>query len=169
MGSLAKSQSPTPLLNFLNNIKKSQKAENIILKFIGSVHEDIKRKLYDNFIPQNLIFENYLEHELVLEHIFNSDYLLAVVPKTKRNKGIIPGKIFEYLRTGRTILLIGPYDCDAAQIIYQTEAGFQIGYNDSNLMGEIILSHRTKFPQNYSKYDRNNLTRKLVNTLDSVM
>ena len=52
-----------------------------------------------------------------------SQVLLMKVNETPSARGIITGKMFEYLVSHRPILLIGHEDGDAAKIINETGAG----------------------------------------------
>ena len=63
--------------------------------------------------------------------------LLLAVNNVKSAKGIITGKIFEYLQAKRPILAIGPVDGDLAEIINDTNSGVVIDFKDvETLKGE---------------------------------
>jgi hypothetical protein len=46
-----------------------------------------------------------------------------VIPEVENNKGILTGKLFEYLNTRKPIIGLGPEDGDAAAIINECNAG----------------------------------------------
>ena len=56
--------------------------------------------------------------------------LLLVIPKVTNNRGILTGKFFEYLASGKPILAIGPCDGDLAEIIRSTGCGEIFDYAD---------------------------------------
>lgn len=62
----------------------------------------------------------YQTHDVALKHMQNSTVLLMTNFPQESSKGIIPGKIFEYLATGKTILSFGPKDADVEKILNET-------------------------------------------------
>ncbi len=48
---------------------------------------------------------------------------MLLIPDLPNNKGILTGKIFEYLGSGRPIWGFGPTDGDAQDILLQSQAG----------------------------------------------
>ena len=74
--------------------------------------------------------------------------LLLAVNNVPSAKGIITGKIFEYIQAKRPILAIGPEDGDLAEIIGKTQSGSIID-NEKELKVKILSL--------YGKYKRGNL------------
>ena len=73
-----------------------------------------------------------------------------------RAKGLLTGKLFEYLASGRPILCIGPEDGDAAQLLKETQAGVTVGFDNKEKMKEVIKDLYQKYledglPSNESK------------------
>jgi glycosyltransferase involved in cell wall biosynthesis len=95
--------------------------------------------------------------------------LLLVIPKISNNKGILTGKLFEYLGARKPILCIGPTDGDAAKIIEECKAGKTFDYSDENGIYDFIetyMSNEFIFEnKNYLKYSRRNLTKNLSKIL----
>lgn len=91
-------------------------------------------------------------------------------------KGIVTGKIFEYLMVQRPILAIAPIDGDLAQIINDTRSGFVVGFDDKNRLKQHILDLYVKFKQeklitasrNIEQYHRKELTKKLSEIIKSL-
>jgi hypothetical protein len=57
---------------------------------------------------------------------------------TPNAKGIVTGKLFEYLAVRRPVLCIGPEDGDAAHILKETNAGVVVDFNDEIKMRNTI-------------------------------
>ncbi len=76
----------------------------------------------------------FVSHREAVAQMHAAHALLLVIPKMNPNKGIIPGKIFEYIGSGRPILGIGPVDSDAAQIVRSTGRGAFFDYDDATGM-----------------------------------
>jgi glycosyltransferase involved in cell wall biosynthesis len=75
---------------------------------------------YTHFKLENL---GYLPHTESVGFLQASDALLLLIPDLPNNKGILTGKIFEYIGSGRPIWGFGPIDGDAQEILTQSHAG----------------------------------------------
>jgi glycosyltransferase involved in cell wall biosynthesis len=149
----------------LDSIKKSITNLNINLEFTGKADEPTKYLL--NGIAG---FNNYVKHKESINLLLASDMLLLVIPKIANNKGILTGKLFEYLGARKPILCIGPTDGDAAKIIQECKAGKTFDYSDKNGIYEFIetcmLNEFIFENKNYLNYSRRNLTKTLSKILN---
>ena len=148
----------------LDSIKKSISNLNINLEFTGKA--DGPTKLLLNEVAS---FNNHVKHKESINLLLASDMLLLVIPKISNNKGILTGKLFEYLGARKPILCIGPTDGDAAKIIEECKAGKTFDYSDENGIYDFIetyMSNEFIFEnKNYLKYSRRNLTKNLSKIL----
>jgi glycosyltransferase involved in cell wall biosynthesis len=148
----------------LDSIKKSISNLNINLDFTGKADEPTKLLL--NEVAS---FNNHVKHKESINLLLASDMLLLVIPKISNNKGILTGKLFEYLGARKPILCIGPTDGDAAKIIEECKAGKTFDYSDENGIYDFIetyMSNEFIFEnKNYLKYSRRNLTKNLSKIL----
>ena len=149
----------------LDSIKKSITNLNINLEFTGKADHPTKHLL--NEIAG---FNNHVKHKESINLLLASDMLLLVIPKIANNKGILTGKLFEYLGARKPILCIGPTDGDAAKIIQECKAGKTFDYSDENGIYEFIetcMSNEFIFEnKNYLNYSRRNLTKTLSKILN---
>lgn len=83
----------------------------------------------------------YIPHDEVPAQLNSADLLILMIPKTKNDKSITTGKIFEYLAIKKLILGIGPIDGDAAKIIQQTDSGQFFTADDVESMKEFIQAN----------------------------
>ena len=90
----------------------------------------------------------------------------------------MPGKVFEYLATGKSIMLIGPPDSKAAQIIKQAKAGTAFDYDDAEGMKKFMLQQyqffqEKKHPETDSDYiqrfSRKSLTGRIAEIIERGM
>jgi glycosyltransferase involved in cell wall biosynthesis len=148
----------------LDSIKKSISNLNINLESTGKADEPTKLLL--NEVAS---FNNHVKHKESINLLLASDMLLLVIPKISNNKGILTGKLFEYLGARKPILCIGPTDGDAAKIIEECKAGKTFDYSDENGIYDFIetyMSNEFIFEnKNYLKYSRRNLTKNLSKIL----
>ena len=98
-----------------------QGRNDILLRFVGVVSEDIKREIESWGVQTE--FVSYVSHGKAIEYMQASDALMLFIPNVPNNEGILTGKLFEYLAAGRKILLFGPKSGDAMRLINECEAG----------------------------------------------
>jgi hypothetical protein len=100
----------------------------------------------------------------------NSSVVVLIIPDHKSNKGILTGKLFEYLAAGVPILCLGPADGDAAEIISKANAGATFGYNDIKGISAFlsIVQGNTFTPDKeyINGFSRLSLTREIIPLLD---
>ena len=119
-----------PIETLIDSVQEKLKDHpGIRLRFVGSVSVN-QRKVLDRLPGKNVEFINQVDHPLAIEYMVRSNVLLLVIPEHTSGKGIVTGKIFEYLASGTPILGIGPPDGDSARIIREAEKGFLLNYND---------------------------------------
>jgi len=118
------------------------------LLFVGNVAGSIKKEFCDR-LGDSVEFIDFVSHTEAINYMMSSNILLLIIPKTENNQFIMPGKLFEYLATGKSIMLVGPPGSKAAQIIIQARAGAAFDYDDIEGMKKFMLQ------QNQSYLDKN--------------
>ena len=159
IGTLSRSQNPILLFNAILSYSVKSSKNGICLRFIGSVHSEIKETINKLNLGNVVEFIEYVPHGDAIKHMIDSDALLIVIPDLPDNKGIIPGKLYEYLRSGTQIILIGNDNCNAADIV-KSFGGFRINKNRPNL--DIEKMNSMKLRREKSKldlYSRRNQTK----------
>ena len=103
-----------------------------------------------------------------------SSILLLVIPHVKNDKGILTGKLFEYIGARRPVLGIGPSNGDAAQILAECNAGKMFDREQEKEVEMWLMDAVNRWQQNHSfrdgnaeaeNYSRKELTRKLAEVL----
>ena len=80
-------------------------------------------------------------HQRALELQRDSEALLLLIPEAGgRGKGVLSGKVFEYLAAERPILAAVPPDGAAAALIRETGAGIVASPDDPQAIGEALRS-----------------------------
>ena len=76
----------------------------------------------------------------------DSEALLLLVPDAGgRGKGVLSGKVFEYLAAGRPILAVVPPDGAAAALIRETGAGVVVAPDDVEGIGQALQELQARF------------------------
>jgi len=65
--------------------------------------------------------------------------LLLVIPRVENAGLILTGKLFEYLASGRPVILVGPIDGDAAKILTECNAGSAFDWEAEEYITEYLL------------------------------
>lgn len=176
IGVLEQLRNPTVLWKVLSDLTEENEDFKMAfeLKFVGRIDDKILEKIENsrlkNFV-QNL---GYLSHAEANFEMQNSDVLLMTNFPDESSKGIIPGKIFEYLATGNQIISFGPKDSDVKKILEETNAGRHFSYNDAEGLKTFILQKFSEWKsgsvsgetQNIAHFSRKNLTKKLSELLE---
>lgn len=146
---------------------------NFQLKFVGRVDDKILEKIENSTLKACIANLGYLSHAEANAEMQSSELLLITNFPEESSKGIIPGKIFEYLATGKSIISFGPKESDVKKILEETNAGKHFSYDDSDTIKQFILqkfeewrnSSELEKTCNIEQFSRKNLTKKLVDLL----
>ena len=148
---------------------------NLKIRLIGKVANSIVQNL-SMFEASTIELIPYLKHEEVSKYQSTSQVLLLCINNVPSAKGIITGKIFEYLQSKRPILAIGPENGDASVILKNTNAGCIFDFNEKEKLKAYILSLYKQYKvsslvvesKNIEQYHRRNLTEKLANVINNI-
>ena len=122
-GTLADSYNPSVFFHVLKKLTGKYPAAKIKLQFIGNPAGSLIEEIKNISLSGNLELIPTVSHNKSVEYLLNSSALLLVIPEIKNDKGILTGKLFEYLAAKKPIICIGLPDGDAAEIINECEAG----------------------------------------------
>ncbi|MFD1294649.1 glycosyltransferase family 4 protein [Lutibacter holmesii] len=140
------------------------------LKLIGKIDPSILKDIDTHQLSNNVEVIDYVSHKEVLEFQQKSQVLLLVVNNVPSAKGIITGKIFEYLMAKRPILAIAPSDGDLAEILNNTNAGTSVNFDDKLELKKKILNLYAAYKEgklqiqskNIEQFHRKELTKKVA-------
>jgi glycosyltransferase involved in cell wall biosynthesis len=131
------------------------------LKFIGTVSPGIKRAIEENNLADWTDYAGFLPYNKVIEEMLNATYLL-VCPTEKRH---IPGKLFEYLRTGNKIIVFGDENNEVENILRKANAGkiFSYSYDTTDIFQQ--LSSCSPNPEIAKQFSREVIAKELAEIL----
>ena len=172
IGSLLSGRNPELLWKVLAEISKENEnfRRDFKLKLYGAVSDDVVQSIKNAGLENELIFGGYISHKEAIAVQKKSQLLLLIEIDSEETKGIIAGKLFEYLASKRPILAIGPRAWDVAKIIEETHSGKSFLYNQEVALKEYILNSYQKYRENkllsdsknIEDYHRKNLTKQLA-------
>ncbi|GAB4146393.1 MAG: glycosyltransferase family 4 protein [Bacteroidia bacterium] len=143
----------------------------------GALPESIKNKIATS-IAEKSVFRAHVKHHDAVAQMKAADMLLLVIPDTDGKKGILTGKLFEYIAVRKPILCIGPVDGDAAEIIRATQSGETFDYADVQGISRFIENYfelkkkngNTALPDNteVQRYSRESQAGEVIRILNSI-
>lgn len=157
-------------------IEDKEFTENLEIKLIGKIAEEVEKTL-GAYEFKNITKIAYVPHKEVQQYQKRSQVLLLAVNKVPSAKGIITGKIFEYLQAKRPILAVGPEDGDLAEILAKTNSGTIVDFDDVVKMKKEIKLLYNQYKKGIlevnskgiEQYHRKKLTEKLSIILKQVV
>ena len=142
LGVLSKLQNPENLWQVLGELVKEDAdfSKDLQINMIGQIDSSVASAIEEQGLSQHVTYSPYIPHDQVSAvHRSSTLLLLLLMPDSEpRAKGLLTGKLFEYLASGRPILCIGPEDGDAARILKETQAGVTVRFEDKERMKETV-------------------------------
>jgi glycosyltransferase involved in cell wall biosynthesis len=113
IGTISEAYPIDAFIKSLSAIEK--KGRDFLFRFVGNIPGDMKTRIEGSVSMEKTEFLNYTEHPEAIKLLASSSLLLLIIPITKKDNAITPGKLFEYIATGKPVLYIGPVDGDPAR------------------------------------------------------
>lgn len=178
IGTISPTQNPSLLWSVLEQLcfENQQFADQLQIKLIGKTDIGVLSDISKRNLEKYLFKSDYLPHEIVVNEMQQSQVLMLFINNTPEGKGILTGKLFEYLATGRPILCIATTDGDASHLIKETNSGIVVEHSDENAMRAALLKLFNNFIGNNAEskkdidktYSRRILAGKIAEVLNSI-
>ncbi|MCF4101480.1 glycosyltransferase family 4 protein [Gillisia sp. M10.2A] len=178
IGSLLSGRNPYNLWEVLSQLISENElfAKKFKLKLVGAVSKEVLETINSFGLQNNLEVVAYVTHQEALKIQRQSQVLLLIEIDSIETRGIIPGKIFEYLAAKRPILAIGPEQWDVIRILEHTNSGKYYSYQDTQQLKSQILTYFNLYQdkelrsssKNIEEYSRKMLTGKLANLIKNI-
>jgi glycosyltransferase involved in cell wall biosynthesis len=136
-GSFFGKRTPRPFLEGL----AASGLEDVVARFLGDFRAADREWAETLALGDRLELHPYAPRSVSLELQRDSDALLLLIPEAGgRGKGILSGKVFEYLAAERPILALVPPDGAAAELIRETDAGFVVEPEDVDAIHAALVT-----------------------------
>ena len=177
IGIVGANRNPETLWSAISEIVETVPETSLHIRLIGQIDNSVIESIKRHNIGKYVEIIPYIPHNQVIMEQRKSDILLLFINNTPNAKGILTGKIFEYMASGRPILCIGPEDGDSAHILNETKTGVTVDFNNKEKMKSVILDMMRKYQENQlvtnyddavKKYSRRNLTKEFVKLLNDI-
>lgn len=119
IGSLSPTRNAPELWKALKKICEEDHAfaAKFKLRFVGPVDHTIAESVAEAGLGDHLERTGRVTHEEAMRQMQRACVLLLLVNDTPNLMGILPGKLFEYVSTGRPILGVGPTEGDVSRVL----------------------------------------------------
>ncbi|WP_394748658.1 glycosyltransferase family 4 protein [Spongiimicrobium salis] len=175
IGSMLTGRNPENLWKVLSELIKSNAAFKyaVQLQFIGVISTDVLETVHQYGLEPYVRVLGYVSHEEAIRYQRSSQVLLLTEINAEETRGIIPGKLFEYMSAGRPIFGIGPKDWDVAALVAETKTGAIFDYDSYSELKNVLLNWFAQYKvnqlsvssANVEQYSRKKLTEKLSKIL----
>lgn len=179
IGSLNRDRNPDFLWKVLGEMAEADEnlSRKLRIRFVGKTDISVFESLEKYKLRKYAEKTDYLPHGEALKVSASSAVLLLLINNTPNALGIIPGKVFEYLASGRPVLCIGPPEGDSAGIIRESQAGPVVDFDDENglrnalaRLFESYQGKRAHMTQDaIKKYSRKSLTGDIARILNEII
>ena len=182
VGIVGAARNATRFWEALGDIIKEDKIKDfsnlLKIRLIGQVDNSVIESIKKNNLENNVEIIPYIPHEKVIIEQSSSQVLLLFINNSPNAKGIMTGKIFEYMASGRPILAIGPTDGDTAIILDKTQSGIIVDFEDKEGIKEVIVDLFNRFKGNQlvtkknkvvENYSRRALAKEYVNLIEEIL
>ena len=157
-------------------IENKEFTKDFELRLVGSIDAAVLNEIENYKLTTNVNIIKYLPHNKVIEFQKKSQVLLLIVNNVPSAKGILTGKIFEYLMAKRPVLAIAPKNGDLAEIIEKTKSGVVIDFDERELLKKSILDFYLVFKErelqvksiDIMQYHRKELTKKVADIINKI-
>lgn len=179
IGSLLSKRNPKILWEVFNEIINENESfkNDFELKLIGKISTEILDTIKEYNLEKFVLNLGYVSHSEALINQRSAQMLLLIEIDSHETKGIIPGKLFEYMAAERPIIALGPDESDVEKIIKETNCGSYFKYNEKQKLKKFILDSYLLYKQQklhiygigLQYYSRKKLTEKLAKLINNLV
>jgi glycosyltransferase involved in cell wall biosynthesis len=176
VGTIADNYDPATFFSVMARIKQTMPDVNWRVRMVGSPSVTISTLIQVHGFEAHFEFIPHVSHADAVRYMCASSALLLLIPKTVHAKGILTGKLFEYLGSGIPVIGLGPADGDAAHILTETGAGKMFERDDEDTLCSYLTDLVCRWKQNtdlrhrcdVSTYERSHQAKQLAEVLNQL-
>jgi glycosyltransferase involved in cell wall biosynthesis len=145
--------------------KEIHNGRNFKIVFIGTVSPGIRQSISEAELSGRTEYKGFLPYQKMVEELGAASYVMVCATEKRH----VPGKLFEYLRSGKPILAFGDDNEEIRKILDETKAGMIFSYN-SNAQEFFDRMHtfQTKL-DSVQRFDRKIIAGKLSQILNKAI
>lgn len=178
IGSMNKDRNPIVFWKAIRQAlqESGELTKHLSIRLVGPVDFSVRTAVEDYGLHEYTTFVEFVPHNEAVMMQQQAQINLLVINNSPNSKTIIPGKLYEYLGSGRPLLAVGPRDSDSAKVIERTRGGVVHEYDDVEGLKDRILEYFKLYQQGTFKADaegtqqftRRHLASEFAKVLDSI-
>lgn len=178
-GLFAADGNPTVLWDVLSEKCEADSTfrKRLKIKLIGKTDDQIIKALYERNLGDMLVNMGYQQHDIAVQQQREASLLMLPLRKEPEYKAVLPGKLFEYIASGRPILGIGQSDGAMAMILDETRTGTVLEWEDKTgieeCVGQCWERHRagslSTDGADLTRFTRRSLTRQMAELFEKIL
>ena len=154
-----------------------EQKENIRIELIGKLDLSARESIAQNDLSGYTIIKRYLPHRDAIGELCRVRFLYLPVNNTPNAKGILTGKLFEYLAVRHPILAVGPPEGEVSNLLKETKSGEIFDFTDQKGVFEYLKEHYEHYLAGNDpllstpvhKYSRKALTGDMAEILNNIV
>ena len=166
-------RTPKYFIKALENIKmKNKLPSDIQVEFVGNYHIEIKNIFTNSSIANCINIIPQVNNKEAIKLLINCDGILLFIA-TCKGRGVLTGKLFGYMRSGKQILAMIPPDGEAAEILRKHNYKFITAIENIEKIEEKFVEFYESIKKNEiieykisSKFNRENQTEKFISFIE---
>lgn len=180
-GSFYSKRSPANFLGALTELlqERQLQVKDVRVQFTGQFGAESKELIakFESDYPESIEVSSYVPHMEATMRMLEADILLLFLNKEARS-GVLTGKIFEYLGSGKPVLAMVPQGL-ASELLLKAKAGMVVDPDDINGIKQGIMEYYRRWqsgtlrsttdPEIVAQYSRKQLAGQLAQVFDALI
>lgn len=123
-GNIFDYQNPAALWKTIRTLVDGRR--NLRLVFVGTVSPGVRASIEEHGLAGRTEYRGFLPYGEMLKELKRASFLLVCATEPRH----VPGKLFEYLRTGKPILAYGNDNTEVGEILRRTGSGMLVPFSE---------------------------------------
>lgn len=176
-GNMGPARNPAPIFRLLARGEPAFAEVRMVL--VGNVDAAIRDDASRSGLEDRLELPGYVSHTDAVGYMKGASVLLLPINRVEKAAGIVTGKIFEYVASGRPVLGLGVPGGEADRVLRESGAGRVFAYDDDEGIRSWLRQHvdawragqplKGATPEEAAAYSRREQTGTLASCLESMV
>ncbi|PAP79402.1 hypothetical protein B1759_13815 [Rubrivirga sp. SAORIC476] len=139
VGSLYATRDPAALWEAVAALHAEGRVPSLVIRLVGKTDAAVREAAEATGVPVEV--EPYVDHAEAVREQARAALLLLSIERFSADAGMITGKLYEYLASGRPTLALGPVGGDAAALLEETGGGTLLARDDADGVAAALVRH----------------------------
>ena len=139
VGSLYATRDPIAVWQAIRRLRERGEIPKLVIRLVGRTDGAVRQSAEATGAPVEVV--PYQTHAGAVREQAQAALLLLSIEPFPASRGMITGKLYEYLASGRPVLGVGPVGGDAAALVAETGGGALADREDVAEVERVLLRH----------------------------